>query len=43
MLIEHIISSSIIDNDHQLLLSDINSDGNINVSDIVFIVDLIIE
>ncbi len=41
--IDHIIQSTIITNDHKLLLADINFDTTINITDIILMVYLIIE
>ena len=43
IIIDHITQNLLIENDHQLLLADINFDNNINITDIILVIDLIIE
>ena len=42
ILIEHIASISLLSTEHQIFLADVNQDNNINVSDIIIIIDQIL-
>ena len=43
MIIEHIISTSLFENEHKILLADINQDYLINISDLVIIIEKILD
>ncbi len=43
ILIEHIIGFNVLTNDHKILISDSNQDGLINITDLIFNLELILE